>query len=576
MIFLKPKSLQSKLSLLLLLPVFIVLFLGGLVSFLYVRQAMLDQWNEVAVLKLQRAAHDIEMRLAKPIDMMELFFETGSGPDTDLRQDWIVKRLKALDGVVGVNVEFIMPHEHSSHMGMDSMEHFHHGRFSKITEPRFDSDTGQKTVSLISSLLDAEGKEIGLIEIVLAFDYLIEDVVRLGWWQSDMACIVDQSGNYLVHTNLLMESRQQLGDTNDPLESKILEGLKGNPFGTVSSSGHPPERIAGYYNLSVVPWTIVVFAPGKKILQPIIQFRNIFLFGSLILFIFILVLIRSHVGKIVSKIKRIAIDADKVAKGEYGRSIKVGSRDEIGQLVHSYNSMVAGLKERDHIRNTFGRYIDPEFAKRLMSQPEAIRLGGKKKDVVILISDIRGFTSKSEGLNPEATLYVLNQYFSHMIRVIRKHNGIIVDFIGDAILVFFEPIDGSLSSTINKSVLCASEMQKCMIHFNQQMEKKGLPHFDIGIGINAGEVIVGNIGSSERAKYGIVGSAVNLTQRVQEKAQAKEIIITESVLKHLNGNVNILKSFQEKLKGYNSPLNLNVINQHSMIYEDLNISEVCP
>ena len=329
----------------------------------------------------------------------------------------------------------------------------------------------------------------------------------------------------------------------------------------MSSSGHPPDRIAGYYNLNTVPWSIVVFAPGKKILQPIIRFRNLFFVGSFILFLCILLLIRSHVGKIVSKIKRISIDADKVAKGEYGRSITVDSRDEIGQLVHSYNSMVAGLQERDHIRNTFGRYVDPEFAKRLMRQPEAVRLGGKKKDVVILISDIRGFTSKAESLNPEATLYVLNQYFSNMIHVIRKHNGIIVDFIGDAILVFFEPINDSLSSIIQKCVLCASEMQKGMIHFNRQMDKKGLPHFDIGIGINSGEVIVGNIGSSERAKYGIVGSAVNLAQRVQEKAHAKEIVITESVLNHLNGRVNILKTAQEKLKGYDTLFNLYTINR---------------
>ena len=88
-------------------------------------------------------------------------------------------------------------------------------------------------------------------------------------------------------------------------------------------------------------------------------------------------------------------------------------------------------------------------------------------------------------------------------------------------------------------------------------------------------MIVGNIGSPERVKYGIVGSAVNLTQRVQEKAHAKEIVITESVLDHLDGSVNILKQFQEKLKGYYSPLNLYVINQHSKTGGNLNNSEGC-
>ena len=254
--------------------------------------------------------------------------------------------------------------------------------------------------------------------------------------------------------------------------------------------------------------------------------------------------------------------------GELYRALAValgtkGSNSDVDDLARKgdFNWTLLPSLGEDLVVAPLAKYVDPEFAKRLMRQPEAVRLGGKKKDVVILISDIRGVTSKAESLNPEATLYVLNQYFSNMIHVIRKHNGIIVDFIGDAILVFFEPINDSLSSIIQKCVLCASEMQKGMIHFNRQMDKKGLPHFDIGIGINSGEVIVGNIGSSERAKYGIVGSAVNLAQRVQEKAHAKEIVITESVLNDLNGRVNILKTAQEKLKGYDTLFNLYTINR---------------
>ena len=93
--------------------------------------------------------------------------------------------------------------------------------------------------------------------------------------------------------------------------------------------------------------------------------------------------------------------------------------------------------------------------------------------------------------------------------------------------------------------------------------------------INAGEVIVGNIGSSERSKYGIVGSAVNLTQRVQEKAQAKEIVVTESVLSHLNESVNILKTVRERLKGYYTPFNLYTVGQHDRPNGKRNVSHTC-
>lgn len=549
-----------------LLPVFIILILGGVVSFLYVRNVMLDQWNEAAILKLQRASHDIEMRLSKPIDLMEMFFDTGSSDQA--RQAWVINRIRKLDGVVRVNTEMVpetelnaMAPPNTMHMKKhNTMMHFHHGTFASISEPRLDADEGAKTLSLVSHLLNAKDEKIGKIEIVLRFDYLMEDVIRLGWWQSDMACIVDQSGNYIIHTNLSMTGRKRLGDTNDPLESLILEGMGESSFGTFTSKGHPPKLVAGFYSLEKAPWSIVVFAPGEKILRPIIRFRNLFLFGGILVFLFILVLIRLHVEKIVVKIKRLSDDARKVAKGDYGSKIDDESTDEIGQLVQSYNSMVAGLKERDHIRNTFGRYIDPEFAKVLVKRPEATELGGKRKAVAILMSDIRGFTSVAETLSPEATIYILNLYFSHMIRIIQKHNGIIVDFIGDGILVFFEPMNGSIKNAVDRSFQCAVQMQKEMRIFNKEVEKEGLPGFAMGIGVNAGEVVVGNIGSKERAKYGIVGSAVNLTQRVQEKAQGGEIVVTDSVLVQLNNRVSVIKTFPIKLKGLNAPLNLHTVS----------------
>ena len=115
------------------------------------------------------------------------------------------------------------------------------------------------------------------------------------------------------------------------------------------------------------------------------------------------------------------------------------SRDEIGQLTLSFNDMIAGLKERDFISNTFGRYVDQDIARELLSRPEASRMGGVKREVVILFADIRGFTPLAETLSPEATLQLVNRHFARMIEVIQTHRGIIVDFLGDAILAFFDP-----------------------------------------------------------------------------------------------------------------------------------------
>ena len=562
------KTLQGRLIVLLLVPVFLTIFAGGVVSFIYTRNIMLNQWNESAVLKLQRAAHNLEMLVLKPIELLNAFYMSTYFQNNSKTKKEIIKSLSALEGVVRVRFTPLQQNkkndpwpDYSMYMGMNGQMQMQKGRILKITEPEYDTDAGQETVKLILPLSDTSNQIVGNIQITMSFKYLLKDIFKLGWWQSDMACIVDKKGKYLVHTNMLMKGRQFLGETDDLIEIAVLKEIKTKPFGTVNSGEHPPDMVAGFQKLENLPWTIILFARGEKIFKPIIQYRNAFALGGGFIIIIILVLIRFQVGGIVEKIEKLSKNAQKVAKGDYGNPIKVDTKDEIGQLIQNYNSMVKGLKERDFIRDSFGRYIDPDFAKRLLQHPGAGELGGKRRQVAILMSDIRGFTALSETLSPEVIINILNQYFSHMIHIIQKHNGIIVDFLGDAILVFFEPLSDSLKDTIHNCINCASDMQNEMQSFNKKMKSKNLPELNMGIGINTGPVIVGNIGSKIRAKYGIVGSAVNITSRIQAKAKANEIVISESVYKQMKDSITIQRSFEAELKGVDSALNLYVINQ---------------
>jgi class 3 adenylate cyclase len=211
--------------------------------------------------------------------------------------------------------------------------------------------------------------------------------------------------------------------------------------------------------------------------------------------------------------------------------------------------MVEGLKERDFIGNTFGRYMDQGIAKELLSRPEAIRLGGEKREVAILMSDIRNFVPLSESLSPEGTIRVINRYFSHMIEVIQKHRGIIVDFFGDSILAFFDPLENPVETATRQSVRCGLDMQESMKRFNVEMEAEGLSEFQMGIGINVGDAVVGNIGSEVRAKYGIVGPAVNITNRIQAESKGGQILVSESVYRYLKPELGIKSSFEVLLKG---------------------------
>ena len=150
-----------------------------------------------------------------------------------------------------------------------------------------------------------------------------------------------------------------------------------------------------------------------------------------------------------------------------------------------------------------------------------------------------------------------------MINIIQRHNGIIVDFFGDAILVFFEPFSSSMEDTAQHCIQCATDMQNEMHRFNRKMKNKNLPELHMGIGINTGQVIVGNIGSETRAKYGIVGSAVNITSRIQAKADGREIIVSDAVYQYLKNELRIKKSFSTTMKGIDLPMMLHVLETKS-------------
>ncbi len=561
--FFKVKSLQQRLIFFLLLPVACLLFLVGISGFFYARQVMLNQWTEAAVLKLQRAAHNIDMRLGRPIEWIEMFHKTGGERGEYALQNWILSQLRELEGVTKVHLQWLnqpperrMMHGTHPHIERQRMMRFHRASIAEVTPPKYDTQAGHETVSLVSILKDESGKVVGNLEVAVRFDYLMEDIIKLGWWQSEMACLVDNSGMCL--TDSMMKGRGQLGETNDPLELAILKAMKGKPFGTLRGPGHPPDKVAGFYGMERAPWSIVLLAPGRKILAPIVRFRDYYAMGGGLCIVFIILLIRSVTGKMVHSIKEISRASENVSQGNYGDPLPQKSRDEIGQLIGSFNAMVRGLKERDFISNTFGRYVDQEIAKELMRRPEATRLGGEKREVAILISDIRGFTPLSESLNPESIVTILNRYFSHMVEVIKKHQGIIVDFFGDGVLVFFDPLDGPVKPTIHRAIRCAMEMQHEMEAFNAQMRGEGLPEIAMGIGLNAGQVVVGNIGSETRAKYGIVGSAVNLTQRIQEVARGGEVVISDSIYQYAGKSLDIRRSFEVQVKGLEERMKLHI------------------
>jgi class 3 adenylate cyclase len=263
----------------------------------------------------------------------------------------------------------------------------------------------------------------------------------------------------------------------------------------------------------------------------------------------ILILIRETTRSVGTSISDISAAAAKVSTGNYSGKLPEDRSDEIGELKRNFNIMMDGLERRDLIEQTFGRYVDKKIAEELMNKPEALRLGGEKRKVTIMMSDLRDFTSKTERLQPEQVIKMLNRYFSRMIAVIERYRGIIVDFYGDSVLVFFNGTEADTPARAMVAVACALDMQQEMKAFQNENAALGLPELSMGIGIHTGDVIVGNIGTESRAKYGIVGSPVNLTDRIQHVAGYGKVLISEATYNTISACVNVSDEFVVCLKG---------------------------
>lgn len=205
------------------------------------------------------------------------------------------------------------------------------------------------------------------------------------------------------------------------------------------------------------------------------------------------------------------------------------------------------------IRKTFGRYLTDQVVANLLESPLGLKLGGERRKITILTSDLRGFTATSERLSPEEVIKILNLYLGFMVDAIAKYQGTIDEFMGDGILVLFGA-PTSREDDAKRAVACAVEMQLAMDSVNKQIEQWGLPPLEMGIGINTGEVVVGNIGSEKRTKYGVVGSQVNLTYRIESYTTGGQILISEPTLKDA-GPIVIIAGQKEVLpKGVKQPI----------------------
>lgn len=237
---------------------------------------------------------------------------------------------------------------------------------------------------------------------------------------------------------------------------------------------------------------------------------------------------------LVEPIRRLLGGTQKVEQGELDVEILVKTRDELAELAESFNHMVAGLREKERIRETFGRYVDPRIVQGLLENRLPAE-GGERHVMTVFFSDLAGFTRLCEGLTPDTAVRFLNRYFALMAEVIRARQGIIDKYIGDAVMAFWGPPFTDADTHARLCCHAALEQLDRLAELQRELPellgiRHGLPKVDIRMGIATGDVTVGNIGSQTARGYTVIGDTVNLAARLEQanKLYGTHILVSEA------------------------------------------------
>ena len=540
------KSLASKFIVFIILPVIFILSALSLTSYLMAHRLLMDQMKKSGQNFLRASAEQISSRIIQVQSTLKLLAITENLEtlDDSKRRHMFVALKDLLGGAVtSVFMGFadgkfirakttLLPKDYDPRKRpwyLDALQQ-PPGVLDGITAPYLDASTKHPTLTIYHKVLNNSGALVGIlgvdVDVAMASNNLINNVP---FFAEVEYILVNSNGIVLLHPDNLKVG-SDIGATGEELDMQISEDIKKT---SIQHKQYISRRIneawyMGFYRVNGVSLAFVLSVPAKTVLKPLhrLTFQMAALNLSIIFGLFFLLIV------VVRKISRPIIDLKNSAvqvteEGPYRDAIEVKSSDEVGQLTGAFNEMMEGLRQRDFIRDTFGRYVTKEVVKELLDTSDGLKLGGEIREVTIMLSDLRGFTPIAEQLRPDQVIEVLNSYLSQMSKIIGQYKGTINEFIGDAILTFFgAPVKYGDSPA--RAVACALAMQLGMEEVNRKNNEKGLPPLYMGIGINTGDVIVGNIGSKERAKYGVVGHNINLTSRVEGSTIGGQILITPS------------------------------------------------
>ena len=369
---------------------------------------------------------------------------------------------------------------------------------------------------------------------------------------SEIIFAVDTEGRIAMTTSHI--------EINPEEKDSLLNLLQGEYDGVLNAVIHGKERVFRAFYFIPFNWYIVLSEEKDAFYQDLrkIQTQTIIIIAaSSVLVITLLIiftnLLTKPLRRIVTAMRTI------ITNGDMSSRVSVEYQDETGTLAHTFNLMIGELekayrqmkkyafesvisqKKEQRIRQIFQKYVPKDVIDKFFASPDAMMIGGNR-DLAILFSDIRGFTTISEKMSPDELVSALNLYFSDQVDIIMNRNGIVDKYIGDAIMAFWgAPVKHQDDAM--QSVLAGLEMIDILEKFNKRQRELNKTEFHIGIGINYGTVTVGNIGSERKMDYTVIGDTVNLASRMEglTKLYKEDLLISESIYEQIKDKEPILQ-----------------------------------
>lgn len=268
------------------------------------------------------------------------------------------------------------------------------------------------------------------------------------------------------------------------------------------------------------------------------------------------IVVSFYLGDLLAKPIRRLMDASKaIDKGEYGYRIQERRNDEIGYLTEAFNRLAAGMLEKNQVENAFSRFVSSSVARKIMANLDQIQLGGKHVDGSVLFADIVGFTSLSEQLPADEVANLLNEYFTYISMASDLYQGTIDKYMGDCAMIVFG-IPEEDPDNIFHAIACAVMIQKLVSRLNASRVRNNQVAIHFRIGVNSGTMLAGNMGSSQRMQFTVVGETVNLASRLHTVADSDQIIITEHLYnsEHIKSRIQARRHKSIKLRGIAKPV----------------------